>query len=94
MTQPKSSQSELDDLRGWASVGKSGCCVHSFFAPRRGQPCAGCLVRESQRALGMLLDTLEKGVESPSHGLEIESREDAIRKARWIYEMVKEGQDA
>lgn len=70
-------------------LAQRGTCIHSYFAPGRGQPCAGCLVRESQRALGMLLDALEHGVSSPSHGLEIEDRDDAIKKARFVYEMVE-----
>lgn len=79
-----------EEMRAWATIGQSGICVHSFFAPRRGKPCAGCMVRESQRALGMLLDVLEHGVTSPAHGLEFEDRDDAIRKPRFLYEMVEE----
>lgn len=88
--QTPTSELPYDALLVWAAIGRRGTCVHSFFSPRRGQPCAGCMLRESQRALGMLLDALEHGVTSPSHGLEINDRQDAIHKARALYAMVEE----
>lgn len=88
---PDSARSDADEIRAWAAVGQRGFCVHSFFAPSRGQNCAGCLVRESMRALGMLLDAVEHGPQDPMHGLVgIKTQEDAVRCARAIYEMVEE----
>lgn len=76
----------------WERLARSVMCGHSYFAPRRGERCPGCCLRESQRALGMLLDCLEPDHDfsRPVHGLEVSDAADARLKARQLYEMVEE----
>jgi hypothetical protein len=45
-------EADLLEARGWASVGRSGVCVHSKFEER----CAGCMIRELQWAVKDMVD--------------------------------------
>lgn len=45
-------EADLLDAEAWASVGRSGACVHSKFTPQ----CAGCLLREATWALRDILE--------------------------------------
>jgi hypothetical protein len=57
----RGSISNLEDLRAWASVGRTGKCVHS----KRVEWCAGCELRIIKAQLAITLDALEEIADNP-----------------------------
>lgn len=65
-------EEDLLEARAWASVGRSGVCVHSKFESH----CAGCMIRELKWAIKDMVDLAEGGED----WLPIKERADRVFK--------------
>jgi hypothetical protein len=60
-------------------LAEGGTCVHSYYV----ENCAGCIIRELERALAMMLDLHDGNFQGePFHGLVTATEEEVVEAAR------------